>query len=157
MVDPIARAYAVIGVPRGASTRELKKQYRRLVRQWHPDRWHNDPVAQTEAADRLRAINDAYETLERLGPREPASPSRAHRALTREELDALVRAIGTESPVIGTVRVLMGLLPMAGAFLMLQPRRSGHFLLVPPSTSDVVMAAMFFAAGLAILRWNKRR
>src|SRR5436190_2233635 len=126
-VDPIARAYAIIGLPRGSSTRELKKQYKRLVRQWHPDRWHNDPVSQAEATARMRAINDAYATLEGLGPREPASRSapspKAHRALTKEELDAIVNAIGTESPIKGAVWMVIGILSMALAFFMIQPKQ----------------------------------
>src|SRR5436305_1870168 len=111
-VDPIARAYATIGVPRGASARELKRQYKKLVRQWHPDRYANDPVGQADAAVRMRIINDAYETLEQLLPAEPrpAGSGRAPaRSLTREELDALVNAIGNESPVPSMVQLVIGM------------------------------------------------
>ena len=65
-VDPVARAYATIGVPPGAPAHELKLRYKRLVRQWHPDRWTNDPAGQAEATIRMRAINDAYARLELL-------------------------------------------------------------------------------------------
>src|SRR3954470_16864378 len=106
MGDPIARAYAAIGVRRGASARELKQQYKRLVRTWHPDRWINDPLAHAEAATRMRLINDAYATLVslRMQERPLAAP---HRALTKQEIDAIVHAIGTQNPVIRPIRTLV--------------------------------------------------
>jgi len=118
-VDPIARAYATIGLRRGATARELKQQYKRLVRQWHPDRWVNDPAGQTEAAGRMRVINDAYAVLQRV--QKPASSARATagRPLTSAEKDALVKAIGTESPVSAAIRVLVWAMPMAAALFLL--------------------------------------
>ena len=160
MVDPIARAYATIGVPRGASARDLKRQYRRLVRQWHPDRWANDPVGQAEASSRMRVINDAYAMLERLGPPEPQRPGAGRaqaRALTKEELDAIVRAIGTESPVMGATWIVIGVLPIVAAFLLIQPRRGVEYVLVPPSGGDLLMAMIFFAVGIAVLTSRNRR
>ena len=159
MVDPIARAYATIGVPRGASARELKRQYRRLVRQWHPDRWANDPVGQAEASNRMRIINDAYATLERLGPPEPQRTAAGRpdaRALTKEELDAIVRAIGTESPVMGATWIVIGVMPIIAAFFLIQPRRGVEYVLIPPSGGDLLMAMIFFAFGAAVLMFRRR-
>ena len=62
IVDPLAHAYATIGLRPGSSARELKQQYKRLVKKWHPDRWANDPVNQADAAQKMRAINAAYYT-----------------------------------------------------------------------------------------------
>ncbi len=50
--------YEVIGVGRGASTDEIRKAYRRLARQHHPD-VSDDP----NAAERFKEINEAYEVL----------------------------------------------------------------------------------------------
>ncbi|MCA9654096.1 MAG: DnaJ domain-containing protein [Myxococcales bacterium] len=51
--------YAVLGVDRRATPDEIKKAFRRLTREWHPDRHPDDP----EVALRYRRINEAYNTL----------------------------------------------------------------------------------------------
>src|SRR5689334_12108406 len=110
-VDPIARAYATVGLRPGATARELKQQYKRLVRQWHPDRWANDPIGQAEAAGRMRLINAAYAVLQRAQPPSPAPHFPAGRPLTRAEKDALIAAIGTDSPVSRAIGVLVWAMP----------------------------------------------
>ncbi len=51
--------YKVLGVPREASDEDIKKAYRRLVLQHHPDR--NPGKADAEA--KIREINEAYEVI----------------------------------------------------------------------------------------------
>src|ERR1700704_4273078 len=51
--------YEVLGVSRTASAEELKRAYRKLALQFHPDRNPNDP--QSEA--RFKEVNEAYEIL----------------------------------------------------------------------------------------------
>src|SRR2546428_7543425 len=51
--------YEVLGVGRGATAEELKRAYRKLALQYHPDRNNGDP--QSEA--RFKEINEAYEVL----------------------------------------------------------------------------------------------
>eukprot|EP00058_Branchiostoma_floridae_P006199 XP_002591687.1 hypothetical protein BRAFLDRAFT_223511 [Branchiostoma floridae] len=50
--------YRVLGVDRSADEREVKKAYRRLSREWHPDK-NKDPGAEQKFIE----INQAYEVL----------------------------------------------------------------------------------------------
>lgn len=51
--------YAVLGVSASATADEIKKQYRRLAKQYHPDTNKGDP----KAADRFKEISEAYNVL----------------------------------------------------------------------------------------------
>jgi DnaJ-class molecular chaperone len=51
--------YATLGVPRTATTAEIKKAYRKLARQFHPDR---NP-GNAEAERRFKEANEAHEVL----------------------------------------------------------------------------------------------
>jgi molecular chaperone DnaJ len=51
--------YEVLGVQRGAGADDIRKSYRKLARQYHPDVNGGDP----EATERFKEINQAYEVL----------------------------------------------------------------------------------------------
>jgi curved DNA-binding protein CbpA len=51
--------YAVLGVPRGATTRQVAAAHRKLAKSHHPDLHDGGP----EAATRMREINEAWEVL----------------------------------------------------------------------------------------------
>lgn len=51
--------YKILGVPRGASTGEIKKAYRRLAKQYHPDVNKGDK----DAEERFKEISEAYNVL----------------------------------------------------------------------------------------------
>jgi DnaJ-domain-containing protein 1 len=57
-------ALDVLGLPMNATTDQIRKRHRELVRRFHPDAQPNlGPVAQREATERFTAIQQAYETL----------------------------------------------------------------------------------------------
>jgi len=169
--DPIARAYAVIGLRPGASSQQLREQYKRLVKTWHPDRWASDPVNQAEAAQRMRSINEAYATLHRLrvpddaserrtAPAAPQQPvehwSTSHRSMTDEELDAIVRAIGNDSFVSIAMKFAAWFVPMAAAYIPIAGTHNPR----PRTPRDWTISAVLFFTGLFVLlsqMWSKRQ
>ena len=59
MRDP----YQVLGVPSPATDEEVKKAYRDLARKYHPDNYHDNPLADL-AQERMKEINEAYEAVQ---------------------------------------------------------------------------------------------
>ena len=51
--------YAVLGVPKTASEKEIRSAFRRLARQWHPDVNPGNP----EAEAKFKEINAAFEVV----------------------------------------------------------------------------------------------
>ena len=51
--------YEVLGIPRGAGEADIKKAYRQLAMQFHPDRNPGDKSAE----DRFKSVNEAYTVL----------------------------------------------------------------------------------------------
>jgi curved DNA-binding protein len=52
--------YGILGIPRNASEGELKKAYRKLAMQYHPDR---NPGKEKWANEKFKEINEAYGVL----------------------------------------------------------------------------------------------
>jgi len=55
--------YQVLGVPSTATDDEVKKAYRNLARKYHPDNYHDNPLADL-AQERMKEINEAYEEIQ---------------------------------------------------------------------------------------------
>ena len=55
MADP----YQILGVDRDASDEEIKRAYRRLAKQYHPDANPGDEYA----AKKMQEVNDAYDRI----------------------------------------------------------------------------------------------
>ena len=70
MSDP----YQVLGVSPGASDDEIKKAYRELARKYHPDNYHDNPLADL-AQERMKEINEAYEAIQAQRKRGSSSAS----------------------------------------------------------------------------------
>jgi len=58
MTDP----YGVLGISPGASDDEVKKAYREMARKYHPDNYHENPLADL-AQEKMKEINEAYDTI----------------------------------------------------------------------------------------------
>lgn len=55
--------YKVLGVSRDADEREIKRAFRKLTVQHHPDKAHQHGISPEEAQKKMAAINEAYEVL----------------------------------------------------------------------------------------------
>jgi molecular chaperone DnaJ len=55
----MANYYTLLGVAKTASDDELKKAYRKLAMQWHPDKNPGDKAAE----QKFKEINEAYDVL----------------------------------------------------------------------------------------------
>ena len=81
--------YDVLGVPRGASAVELKKAYRSLAQQFHPDKCPGDK----DAEEKFKEAANAYQIL---------SDDEKRAAYDRYGLDGLRRGSGGGGPASGT-------------------------------------------------------
>src|SRR6266699_2231872 len=55
----MAKLYDTLGVKKGASADEIKKAYRKLAAQYHPDKNPGD----TAAEEKFKEVQNAYDTL----------------------------------------------------------------------------------------------
>ena len=60
----ISEYYKILGVDSSVTAEELKKAYRDLVKEWHPDRLLHNPSLHKTAQQRLQEINEAYDQLQ---------------------------------------------------------------------------------------------
>jgi curved DNA-binding protein len=51
--------YKILGVAKNATDKEIKKAYRKLARDYHPDKNPDDPTAE----EKFKEVNEAYEVL----------------------------------------------------------------------------------------------
>lgn len=63
MMDERERCLELLGLKPGASVQDIKAAYRDMAKVWHPDRFAHDPRLQAKAQNKLKEINEAYETL----------------------------------------------------------------------------------------------
>ncbi|KAF9110640.1 hypothetical protein BGX27_006061 [Mortierella sp. AM989] len=54
--------YKILGVPRSATDREIKKAFRKLALQWHPDTYRGD-LTPEQVEKKMAGLNEAYEVL----------------------------------------------------------------------------------------------
>ncbi|KAF9969534.1 hypothetical protein BGZ73_008093 [Actinomortierella ambigua] len=54
--------YKILGVPRSATKREIKKAFRKLALEWHPDTYKGD-LPKDQVEKKMASLNEAYEVL----------------------------------------------------------------------------------------------
>lgn len=69
--------YEVLGLKPSASQDEIKAAYRKLIKQYHPDQYTNNPLKDL-ADEKMREINAAYDTLTKNGGSNSSSYSNSN-------------------------------------------------------------------------------
>lgn len=62
-MDTLLRYYEILGLKPDATSQEVRRAYRGLVRVWHPDRFGDDLHLQLLAQEKLKEINEAYRVI----------------------------------------------------------------------------------------------
>jgi len=84
LITDLSKAYELLGVKSGVSSRELKAAHRDLAKVWHPDRFVHDPRLQEKAQEKLKEINEAYELISSGKTPRPAPPETVHAVTPRQ-------------------------------------------------------------------------
>lgn len=64
-MDDYSNCYATLGVTPDTDWKTLRARYKRLIGQWHPDRFSVDPAGREIAEERSKQITLAYQALEK--------------------------------------------------------------------------------------------
>ena len=96
--------YRALGLQPGASAKEMRRAYLRLVKQWHPDQFPGESRSHFIAQEKLKEINEAYSFLRDYRPGETPHggynwPSGYSRGAT-EEWRAYQRRAYYEPPIV---------------------------------------------------------
>ncbi len=59
----IQKCREIFSIRTGYTVSELRRRYKRLVKEWHPDRFVNHPQLKSRAERKIKDINIAYEQL----------------------------------------------------------------------------------------------
>jgi curved DNA-binding protein CbpA len=62
----IRRCFDILELEREATMDEAKQAYKDLVNIWHPDRFSSNPRLKQKAEEKLKEVNEAYDTVKSL-------------------------------------------------------------------------------------------
>lgn len=167
--SPLDRAYTMFGLPAGSSHATIVRQYRRLVKRWHPDRFANDPPRYAEATRRMQDINAAFALLRDRDSAamqddapEPAPmdfgirEQHVGRRLTDEEIAAIASSIGEPGILQFIVRYFVWMGGLGAGFWLLT--MGGRARGGPPRTIDLLVGSLVLAAVLvSVVRAIRQR
>jgi curved DNA-binding protein CbpA len=80
----ISQYKKLFNVENAIDLKELKKSYRDLVKQWHPDKFQENDERKEEAEVMSREIIDGYHFLVSIAPETKAANAEAYKALTND-------------------------------------------------------------------------
>ncbi len=63
MKNEYLTSYQHLEIAPGCTWLEVRRAYKRLVKKWHPDHFHNDARAQSLANEKIKEINCAFDVL----------------------------------------------------------------------------------------------
>ncbi|MDZ7700067.1 MAG: J domain-containing protein [Deltaproteobacteria bacterium] len=59
----IRRSFQILELEPGVSEAEVRQAYKDIVSVWHPDRFSNNPRLRARAEEKVKEINQSYETV----------------------------------------------------------------------------------------------
>jgi len=141
-IHGLEECYRTLEVDLAASPFTIKRRYRRLVKQWHPDRYPAGSFEQQRAVEQMQTINHAYQQIRRaplryraMAPAQPTprrgtpahavKPVYADGELQRQQLAASARKESIVRRVVGLGFAALVALVLVGAWKL-----SGWLLLI---------------------------
>lgn len=100
MTDP----YEVLNIPSTATDEQVKKAYRDLARKYHPDNYHDNPLADL-AQEKMKEINAAYDAIQRDRSGRGASSSAGYAQQSYGGYQYQQRQAASGSPAFQQVRM----------------------------------------------------
>jgi len=95
----IRQCFDVLELDSNASIDEAKQAYKDMVNIWHPDRFSNNPRLKQKAEDKLKEINEAYETVQSfLSSKKPLAPEKVPHAKAYPDADISAHASRRAEP-----------------------------------------------------------
>ncbi len=89
----IRRCLDILELDRDATIYKAKQAYKDLVNVWHPDRFSNNPRLKQKAEERLKELNEAYETVKSfLSSKKPLEPEKAQQAKAEVKAETSIKA-----------------------------------------------------------------
>ena len=160
--------YNILGVDPGASDDEIKRMYHKLSKKYHPDANITDPDLRKWSEDRMKELNEAYDTLKDpvkramydrqrgFGPRPnpvPTPTAAEPSPMAQLQRSVLVRSAAFSALSFGLVGLMRGGIPFAisGALIgAVFGAMLGNIRLagLPPGVTAGIFIGMFLGAAL---------